>query len=326
MRRVSARPVLTALILALSLVSGCAAPQKQSVVFDGTFNTVTKILGYGDAFAEDAANVRTRTEELHRLFDIYQNYDGLNNAKTINDNAGVAPVSVPRELFDMIALGVEWHGRTGGKLNIALGPVLRLWKAYEELGQGRPSPDELRQALPLCDIRDVELDADAQTVFLKKPGMSLDLGAVGKGFASRLALEEAHGAALLNLGGNVVVNGPPPGRAAWSVGIQDPDDSQKSLLTLNVKGGAVVTSGDYQRYTIAGDERLGHIIDPDTAEPGALYRSVTLIGPDAAICDILSTALFLLPFDEGRRLAEEVGCEAIWVLPSREIIRTDNQS
>lgn len=301
-------------------------PRKQTGAFTGCFDTPAQMIGYGRGFAGDAARVRARTEELHKLFDIYNNYEDMVNAKTVNDNAGVAPVAVPPELFGVIETGVAWHGRTAGKFNIALGPVVRLWKEYAALGEGRPGPEELAAALALCDIRDVALDPEAGTVFLTKPGMSLDLGAIAKGYASRLAVEQADGAMLLNLGGNVAVNGPPGDRrAAWNIGIAHPDEPSLSITAVSLASGAAVTSGDYQRYYFDQGERLTHIIDPDTARPGALYRSVTVIGPDAALCDILSTALFLLPLDEGMALAREAGVRAIWILPDLEIIDTEHE-
>ncbi|MCL2030853.1 MAG: FAD:protein FMN transferase [Oscillospiraceae bacterium] len=323
-------PCVVAAVLAAVLVSRPpAAPPRQTETFTGCFDTAALLIGYGRGFTADAARVRARAEELHHLLDIYNDYEGVTNAKTVNDNAGAAPVAVPRELYEVIETGVAWHGRTAGKFNIALGPVPRLWKECAARGEGRPGPDELAAALALCDIRDVILDPERQTVFLAKPGMSLDLGAVAKGYASRLAVEEAEGAMLLNLGGNVAVNGPPAdGRAAWNIGVAHPDrpnDPSQSLISVAASGGAVVTSGDYQRYHYDDGQRLGHIIDPDTARPGALYRSVTVAGPDAAICDILSTALFLLPREEGMKLAGEAGYRAIWVLPDLSIADTETE-
>ncbi|MDR1735690.1 MAG: FAD:protein FMN transferase [Oscillospiraceae bacterium] len=310
-------------------MSGCASsgPPRQSVTFAEGFDTVGQITSYGsDSFDTDTMAVRARLAELHRLFDIYNNYDGLNNAKTVNDNAGIAPVTVPNELFELIRTGVEWHEKTDGKVNIALGPVLRLWQPFFSAGTGRPSEEELMAALEMCDIGGVVLDSEKSTVFLKHAGMSLDLGAVAKGYAAQMAVLESQGSVLLNLGGNVVSNGSPPdGREKWTLGIANPDKPEEVYRNtyIGIEAGAVVTSGDYQRFYIEDGKRFCHIIDPATAMPGTLYRSVTVTGADSGLCDILSTALFLLPQDVGGMLAQENGCEAVWILNDLSVIKTD---
>ncbi len=319
-----------ALCLCLCLCfNGCSpALKKYGGAFLGTFDTTVQISGYERSQADFDTSVglaRSVMEELHRLFDIYHNYDGINNLKTVNDMAGITPVEVDTRILDLVELAVDMYPRTGGAVNIALGPVLRIWHDYRNEGVSLPPEDMLREAYELCDINGVIIDRDAGTLFLKEPGMSLDVGACAKGFASGLAVDALPDGYILSAGGNVVVAGlPGDGREAWSVGILDPrKDSDKPIVTLSVSDGAVVTSGDYQReYTVDGVS-YNHIIDPATLMPALRYRSVSVIGMDSGLSDALSTSLFILPMDRGRELAAEFGCDVIWILPDMSVEMTE---
>ena len=321
------RRLACVLLLLSVLLTGCAGtgtPEKKqySATFLTLFDTVTTILGRADseeAFQATAQQLHDQLLEYHQLFDIYNDYEGINNLKTINDSAGVAPVTVDERIIALLLDCREYCEMTGGKVNAAMGSVLRLWhEARSEgiddpLNARLPETDALDSASGHTDFDDVIIDEGACTVFLSDPELRLDVGAVAKGWAVQRVCENAPAGLLVSVGGNVFATGPKDDSGTpWVIGIQDPDGGDQYLHTIYVTGGSVVTSGDYQRtYTVDG-KLYHHIIDPQTLFPSENWRSVTIVCADSGLADALSTALFLLPLEEGQKLLDESGAEAMW--------------
>jgi len=232
--------------------------------------------------------------------------------------AGVAPVQVDPAILELLSDCVEFYDITGGRVNVAMGSVLRLWHhaRQESLEDPEaayiPSEQALAQAAEHTDIRCLVIDREQGTVYLTDPEMSLDVGAIAKGWAAQKVAESAPEGVLISLGGNVVATGPKGENAPWIVGVQDP---KGALIRekLQLSKGAVVTSGDYQRtYTVDGRE-YPHIIDPQTGMPALLWSSVSVLCRDSALADALSTALFLMELEEGKALAAQYGAQVIWI-------------
>ncbi|HHW47570.1 MAG TPA: FAD:protein FMN transferase [Clostridiaceae bacterium] len=347
--------ILLAILLFAILIlnTGCAFGNrtgnkrytKYSYEFFGAFDSIIQFMGYaenGEQFEILAKKGQARFEELHKLFDIYHDYAGINNIKTINDNAGVKPVEVRQEIIDLIQFSKEWYSKTGGVVNIALGPVLSIWHTYREEGRIDPSkariPDLelLKQALEKTDIDKVEVDPVKKTVFLREKGMSLDVGAVAKGFATEIVarelISEGFTSFIISSGGNIRTVGKPMdgNRSKWSIGIQNPDGNpllpkDNPLDTVYITENSVVTSGDYQRYYEVNGQRLHHLIDPNTLMPAGHYRAVTVVTKDSGLADFLSSALFILPYEKSRALADSLeGVDALWIMKDGSIVATDN--
>ncbi len=326
-QRISTVAVL--LLLLGFAVTGCQA-QKYETSFSDLFDTYTTITGYSkseDEFSVYAAAIYDTMWYYHQLFDIYHEYEGIVNLKTINDNAGGSPIVVSQDLFDFLLWAKEAYSTTGGSVNIALGPVLRLWedcRTKSESGSGSASiPDatSLSEALLHTHIDGLILDPSTLTVYLSDPEASLDVGALAKGYAVEMAAKKALDAGftsgLINAGGNVRCIGMPQDgrRNAFSIGIQNPNETAETSLfdTVQVTDLSIVTSGDYQRYFIVDGTRYHHILDPATAMPANRFRSVTVIHADSKIADMLSTALFILPYEKGLALATSYEAEVLWI-------------
>lgn len=347
MRKLGA--ILPVILLTFS-IAACSlfnTPKSEYSMYSDTmldsFNTLIMVVGYTKTeaeFEEYFELAEARFKELHKLYDIYNNYDGINNVKTINDMAGMEPVQVDQDLLDLIMLGKEWVLSGHGQTNIALGPVLKIWHEYRIEGIDDPEhaqvpPMEmLEEAIQFTDIEKVIIDEENRTVFLSDSRMSLDVGAIAKGYATELVARELEAAGLssgaINSGGNVRTIGRPLDgkRENWSVGVFDPSSSlfseDRDLDTVHVNNASVVSSGDYQRYYYVGGTRYHHLIDPVTLMPGNFYRAVTVVTPDAGRADLISTELFLLPYEESRALADTSdGVEALWVMPDGEVRITD---
>ena len=315
------------LILAAALLfTGCASLQPQTqytATFLELFDTVTTILGFSHSredFEQQAQQLRDQLYRYHQLFDIYNDYEGIHNIKTINDLAGISPVEVDPAIIQLLLDCKQYYEVTGGKVNVAMGGVLKLW--HEARADGirdprqatLPDPEALAQAAAHSTFDSVLIDEAASTVFITDPAVSLDVGAIAKGWATQRVAESAPRGMLISVGGNVCATGPKKGDNPWVIGIQNPDGGDY-LHTLYISGGAVVTSGDYQRTYVVDGKAYHHIIDPETRMPGTLWRSVTVVCQDSALADALSTALFLLPLAEGQALAEKWDAQVLWLDP-----------
>lgn len=215
--------------------------------------------------------------EYHQLYDIYNDYEGIHNLKTVNDQAGIAPVTVDARILDLLLLCRDLYADSGGKVNAAMGSVLLLWHETREASVNDPEhaylpeEDAIQAALEHTSFDNVVLDEAASTVYLTDPAQRLDVGAVAKGYAAGAVAAALPTGMVLSLGGNVCVTGPKPDGSPWVIGVQNPDgDDTEYVQRLDITSGAVVTSGDYQRYYTVDGVAYHHIIDPDTGWPPAL--------------------------------------------------------
>ena len=352
---------LLASALSLSLLAGCGAasssgsgaassgssdgPQRYSTVFYDVFDTVTQVIAYCDSEEEFS----TQMEELHadlmeynQLYDIYNDYDGVTNIKTINDNAGKASVAVNDKILGMLELAQTMYDTTDGKLNVAMGSVLNIWHNYREAALADeddsnnqlPSLDELNAAAQHCDISNLIIDKEAKTVYLADPEMSLDVGSVGKGYAVEQAAQaaEARGltSALISVGGNLRAIGHKPDGSQWVGGVENPWDSSEvytssssTVAAVKMSDLSLVTSGDYQRYYVVDGVRYHHLIDPATLFPATYFDSVSVLAPDSGVADCLTTGLFCMPLEEGQKIVESLdGVEALWCTTEGDVIKS----
>lgn len=328
---------IISILIALSLLlSGClvgdpGAPEIYTVTYLDLFDTVTTIRGGGEneeQFRQAAQGIYEQLRIYHRLFDIYNDYDGISNLKTVNDNAGIAPVTVDSAIIALLRDCEQYYELTEGKVNVAMGSVLRLWHEARSHGIENPEaaklPDKaaLAQAAQHISFKSIVIDETASTVYISDPESSLDVGAIAKGWAAQRVAESAPEGMLISVGGNVCATGAKADEGTpWVVGIQNPDGGDY-LQKISIRVGAVVTSGDYQRtYTVDG-EAYHHIIDPQTLMPSEYWRSVTVVCADSALADALSTSLFLLPLEDGQELAEKCGAQALWLDKSGNAVST----
>lgn len=321
---------LIALLLLLCLcLSGCTTllPQQEqkqyTASFLNLFDTLTTIVGRAESqelFHAQAQQIHDKLLVYHELFDIYKEYEGKTNLKTLNDTASIAPVKVEEPIIRLLSDCKTLYQSTGKKVNAAMGSVLSLW--HEARSEGRddpgnayvPSQEALKEAAKHCDFDAVIIDQEASTVYFSDPFVKLDVGAIAKGWAVQRVAESAPSGLLISVGGNVCATGPKtPEGSPWVIGIEDPQGGESYVHTLNISQGSVVTSGDYQRAYVVDGKLYHHIIDPETLQPSTLWRSVTVVGADSGIADALSTALFLLPQEEGQKLLEQYDAQALWI-------------
>lgn len=300
------------------------------------FDTVAIVKGYArsqDEWDEQMEALHADLLHYHQLFDIYHHYDGLVNLYDVNAGAATAPVAVSEELYVFLDWCVETvYPRTQGATNVAAGAVLSLWHDARESESPAPPDDALiEQALAHIAMDNLQLDDAARTVYFADPAMSLDVGAVGKGYAVELAAEaaEARGldSALLNIGGNLRAIGKKANNEGnWTAGVENPwgnDPAYIQTLSLN-PGDSLIISGDYQRYFEYEGVRYSHLIDLTTGFPARYCSSTAILAPadSGGLADAFSTALFCLPEGTGRPLLPD-GYQALWMYPDGSTTRTD---
>lgn len=288
------------LAVLLALLTGCgggtkATPSAEAkTVYVFAMDTAMTLTAYGDGAEDALARAEARITQLDQQFsptleagDVY----------AINHGNG-DPVPVGQDTLSLLSLADNLSAVAGGALDLTTLPVVEAWGFLDR--NYRVPPDEtLHQLLELVDYRKIQLNASAGTVTLPA-GAKLSFGAVGKGYAGDQVLEILRDAgvdsALINLGGNVQLLGAKPDGAPWKVAIQSPEDPNAVVGVLEATDCAVITAGSYERYF--EDEkgnRYWHIIDPSTGKPARSgLLSATVVGPEGAVCDGLSTALFVL--------------------------------
>lgn len=214
----------------------------------------------------------------------------------INAQAGKNPVRVDGDILAMLLLAKKYNELSEGAFDVTVGPLMDLW-GFGGNNPHIPSPDQIQAALAYVGSKDLVLNEQDQTAFLRRKGMKLDLGAVAKGYATEKALQALQNMgikkALIDAGGNIRVLGQNAHNTPWRIGIKDPRKSDAIVAVLPLVDTSAVTSGDYYRFFESGGKRYHHILDPRSGYPASRNMSVTVVTKDAGVADILSTVFFV---------------------------------
>ena len=340
MRRIRMGALLLCLLLLTALV-GCAEEEQKNeplgMVYFAYFDTVSYVYSYAgdpvELFEERSAGVSRVLEEYHQLFDIYHEYAGINNLCTVNRLAGGDPVPVDEKLIDFMLYAKEVYELTGGEMNVMMGAVLRPWHDCRTAADSDPAnaklPDmAILQAAALhTDFSLLEIDAANCTLRITDPEAAIDVGALGKGYATEKAAQYLEGEDLsgyvLNIGGNIRIIGTKPDGSGWKTGLRDPFEEGYAAY-LELADTSCVTSGSYERFYTVDGKRYHHIIDKDTLMPADFFPSLVIVCKDSGLADALSTALFCMSYEDGCAIVEKLdGVEALWIMNDGEIRYTD---
>lgn len=252
--------------------------------------------------------------EYHKLTDRYNSYQGITNLYTINNNVlNEEYLKIDKKLYELIEYGINMYKWSNGKVDISMGNVIDIWKGYREAGISIPTIEELKY-VNYNNINEIELKDNK----IKNNNLNIDLGSISKGFATKKVGEYLESIGLkkylINAGGNVLT-GESYKKDKYKIGLENPNNQNDIYKIIKVENEAVVTSGGYLRYYEYNGTKYHHIIDPDTLFPANNVKSVTIITKDSAYADFLSTYLFLLPLEDGKKYVDELdNVEAIWYL------------
>lgn len=322
------RLILYALLLGSA---ACSAPQLKAEPdlverVHATMGTELHLTGW----TADEENAVAAFEEVFREFDrldrLMSVWQDGSDVVRINAAAGDRPVPVSRDTIAVLLAARQVSEWSNGKFDVTFGALSGLWK-FDSQNQDNTLPDmtAVRARLPLIDYRDLVIDEQAGTAFLKRKGMSVHLGGIGKGYAvdrgAALLRGRGIGNFMIQAGGDLYVGGR-RGDRSWRAGIRDPrGPADRSFAAIDLSDSTFSTSGDYERFFIANGRRYHHIIDPDTGEPAAGSRSVTIVTTRAVVADGLSTGVFLLGPEKGMALIERLqGVEGVIVTSSNNLL------
>ena len=276
--------------------------------------TVCTINAFEDGSKQLYESLFARLAEIDARFSVNRTDSEIS---AVNSQAGVKPVAVSSDVFYVISQALVFAGKSGAAFDPTVGPLVKLWGINTEHAKV-PSVQELDAVLPLIDWNRVLLDETANTVFLEKPGMALDLGGIAKGYAAdeMIRILKANGVkrAVVNLGGNVSILGKKKDKSSWKVGIKNPEDAGDTIvLALSLESSCnVVTSGPYERYFVQDGHRYHHILNTKSGFPSETsYRgrqivSTTIIDESSCRADALSTIAFIMGPAEFRRAFQTV--------------------
>ena len=285
-----------AILLAPFLLLSAETPEPVRVRFP-VMGTEAILILHADRVEAERAVIGVKAA-FERVLHIANPYDPESEVSRLNRSASKEPFVCSAELWTLLCAAREAWTISGGAFDITARPLMELWGFYGH-GPRSVQPDAAERAgvLKKVGLDKVKFDDAGHSVFFSVPGMALDLGGLAKGYAVDLALDvlrrEGITRGMVNLGGNLGLLEPPPGKDGWPVRVQAPDRRLSTYLFL--KNTAVSTSGDYERYVIIEGKRFGHIVDPRTGIPVRRPFSVTVLAPSALRADILSTVFFLEP-------------------------------
>ncbi len=259
-------------------------------------------------------------QEISRIEKMISSWDSLSETSLIINNAGIKPVKVDKELFDLIARSIKISELTAGAFDISYASMDRIWK-FDGSMKRLPTNGEVAASVAKVGYKNIILDPLAQTVFLKLKGMRIGFGALGKGYAADkakdLLISLGVKAGIINASGDLSTWGTQPDGKPWMVGITNPMNKEKVFSWFPINGNAVVTSGSYEKFVEFDGKKYTHIIDPRTGWPASGLTSVSIFAPKAELADALATGVFVM----GR----ETGLDFINQLPGVECVIVDDQ-
>jgi thiamine biosynthesis lipoprotein len=258
--------------------------------------------------------------EIKRIEALISSWDSHSQTSEIIRNAGIKPVKVDRELFELVERSLAISNLTDGAFDISYASMDRIWK-FDGTMNRMPPEREIKASVSKVGYQNIILDKENQTVYLKLKGMKIGFGANGKGYAAdkakKLLISQGVVAGIINASGDMNTWGKQPNGEDWKVAITNPMNKNNAFAMLPLTNGAVVTSGNYEKFVSFNGKRYTHIIDPRTGYPSSGIISVTVFAPKAELADALATSIFVMGTD--------VGINRINQLPKIECIIIDDE-
>lgn len=266
--------------------------------------------------------------EITRIEKLISEWDSESQTSAINRNAGLSPVKVDTELFDLIERSIKISKLTDGAFDISFAAMNKIWKFDGSMTE-KPLDEEIKKSVAKVGYQNIILDNENSTVFLKLEGMKIGFGAIGKGYAADKAKALLTGrgvtAGIINASGDLNAWGKQPDGRDWMVAITNPLNKAKAFAWLPVYNGAVVTSGNYEKYVVFDNTRYSHIIDPRTGYPSTGIESVTIFTSNAELADALATSVFVMGIETGLNFINQLkGVECILVDDKNKIYTSEN--
>ena len=261
------------------------------------------------------AQIDKGVAEIQRIEKLLTTYDAASQTNQVNEQAGIGPVKVDKEVYDLIERSNKISSITQGAFDISYGSIdKRLWN-FDKNMTALPDAATAKRSVKLINYKNILLDKNNCTVFLKEKGMRIGFGGIGKGYAAERAktVMQQNGVAsgIVNASGDLTTWGVQPDGKPWAVGIANPDDSSKPFSWLNISGMAIATSGNYEKFVMINGKKYSHTIDPKTGLPVHGIKAVTIIGPNAEVADAMATPVMIMGVKAGIDMVNQIrglGC------------------
>lgn len=309
--------ILFLFLFSLSLIN---AQEKKYVTVDRTL----KLMGSRfdiTIVAESAVMANKHIDEaiaeIIRIEKLISSWDENSETSLINRNAGIKPVKVSEELFNLIARAIKLSEITDGAFDISYASMDKVWR-FDGSMMYPPSIEEIKNSISKVGYKHIVLNKEESTVFLENEGMKIAFGALGKGYAADktkvLMQSNKVFAGIINASGDLTTWGRQVSGEKWIIGISNPLDREKIFSWLPVDESSVATSGNYEKYLIFKGEKYSHIIDPRTGYPSKGINSVSIFSKSAELCDALATSVFIMGVETGLSFINQLeGTEVIIV-------------
>jgi len=303
--------------LLLSFVLNAQQIQKRTLKLMGSRFDITVV---ANDTLEASNYINLAIEEITRIEKLISSWDSNSQTSEIIRNAGIKPIKVDKELFDLIERAIAISKLTDGAFDISYASMDKIW-TFDGTMTEMPSEEIIKASVSKVGYQNIILDKENGTVFLKLKGMKIGFGGIGKGYAAdkakSLLISKGVKAGIINASGDMNTWGKQPNGKDWTVAITNPLNKNNAFALLPISNGAVVTSGDYEKYVTFNNKRYTHIIDPKTGYPSTGIISVSVFAPKAELADALATSIFVM--------GTEVGINIINQLANIECIIIDDE-
>lgn len=291
------KKLLLFFFLATTLQANAQVLRKRTAILMGGRWDIT-IVAKSKDIAEQ--NIDTVIAEVARIENLISDWKPTSQVSQVNSNAGIKPVKVDREVFELTKRALELSKITGGAFDISFAAMDRIWKFDGSMTE-MPTPEAIKKSVEKVGYKNIVLDNINSTIFLKLPGMKIGFGALGEGYAAdmgrKLMLRKGIKAGIINGSGDMSTWGRQPNGKYWNIGITNPFKTDTIIAVVPLKQSAVVTSGSYEKFVVFNGKRYAHIINPATGYPATGLVSVTVFGPSAERANGFSTSMMVLGKD-----------------------------
>ncbi|MCG8311035.1 MAG: FAD:protein FMN transferase [Cytophagales bacterium] len=266
--------------------------------------------------------------EIQRIEALISSWTADSETGKINYNAGRQPVRVSEELFKLVERTIKISDLTGGAFDISFNSLSPIW-VFDGRSMNVPDSSVISASVKKINYKNIELNRENLTIYLKEQGMRIGFGAIGKGYAANRAkkvmLDHGIENGMVNAGGDLIAWGSQENEQPWQIGIADPAKDKAFIAWLSIRDMSVVTSGNYEKYVVINGKKYGHIINPKSGWPVEGIQSVTLVSPDAELSDALATSVFVLGIDEGLKLVNRLKNVECLIIDEQNKIRTSDK-
>ncbi|MFV5700091.1 FAD:protein FMN transferase [Flavobacterium sp. ZT3R17] len=273
-------------------------------------------------------NIDAVIAEITRIENLISDWKPDSQVSEVNQNAGIRPVKVDKEVFELTQRAISFSEATNGGFDVSFAAMDKIWK-FDGSMTTMPSAEAIQKSVEKVGYKNIILDSVQSTIFLKLKGMKIGFGALGEGYATDkcrdMMLAKGIKAGIINGSGDMSTWGKQPNCNPWNIGITNPFNPEKILAVVPLEQDAVTTSGSYEKFVFFNGKRYSHIINPATGYPATGLCSVTVFGPNAETANGLSTSLMVLGKTAGLLLLNKYpGYSCLMITDEGKVVKSKN--